>query len=44
MNMNASEFLYYNVQPAIVLKLACENTGYKFVIEDGVITEIVKEK
>lgn len=41
--MNYAEFLYINIQPAVAVKLACEETGTSVVIEDGVIVDMVKE-
>lgn len=41
--MNKVDFLYLNIQPAIAIKLACEELGAKVIIEDGVIVGLEKE-
>lgn len=43
-NLTQEEFLNVNTRPAENIKLACEGSGAAVVIEDGVITDIVKEK
>lgn len=37
------QYMYINTRPAVDIKLACEGSESAVVIEDGVITDIVKE-
>lgn len=37
------EYMFVNTQPAESIKLACEGSESSIIVEDGVITDIVKE-